>query len=396
MENREVLHIGVGRCGNNLVDKLIKVSENFVGVLYNTAANDVNALDSFIDATAGVFLIPNADGTGKDRDIAKEYAIKNRSSFEELLGKYSTSNNFVFYFSMDGGTGSGCTPELIRFVHAMYQDECTIHVVGAVRSKNASRVQLENTNSCWNELIALKEEGIIKSIMLIDNDSRDSIEEINAEAIEAISYAYSMKDLDYSGAIDTKDMSNYFNAVGYRTVYKLNNKNDNFIDSLEKAIEESVFLKPDKYEVSQEFIESVNNSILLNEEEKKIKLEGEKGFMYKCDQLLAVIQRTRYKIGDVLKTIKTIVDSKIGEQDVNIVGLSGMDMPLYKFNEVISRLKMASLDLNIKKKEMTFYNEEIIKEDSEPSKAKGRRNAARKRKSIDEILNKDVFRPKSK
>ena len=224
MENKEVLHIGVGRCGNAIVDGLVRSNKGLVGLLYNTAANDVNMLDSFLDGTAGVILIPNADGSGKDPKLAKEYALANMDMFEDQLGRYSMSNNFVFYFSMDGGTGSGCSPELIKHVHSIYGDTCTINVVPFIRSKNLSQEQLENVKNCWREIDKLKEKRIIKSIMIVDNDSRETIEEINRETIKLINYSYSLKDLDDSGAIDTTDMGRYFNQPGYRTVYHLDNK----------------------------------------------------------------------------------------------------------------------------------------------------------------------------
>lgn len=398
MEIKDTLHIGVGRCGNHIVDTIVRASNNsFIGMLYNTAANDANDLETYIEETAGALMLPNADGTGKDRDTAKQHAKKNRPLFESFLtDKYSMANNFTFYFSMDGGTGSGCSPELMRYVYELYDGACTIHMAGAVRSKYVSKVQLENIKACWNDINMLIKEGIIQSVMLIDNDSRDTIEEINAEVAQAICYAYSMKDLDNSGAIDTTDMSKYFNAVGYRTVYRLNNSVKDFKESLESAIENSVFVKPDKYEVSEEFINEIKNSNLLTDEEKEIKIQNEYNFngKYKCDQLLGVIQPTRYKLDEVLSTIKAVDNNKIGYQDANVIGLSGMDIPSYKFDEVVSQLKMATLDASIQKKEVFFYEENIDKNES-ASKPSGRRGLARKKKSIDEILNKDVFRPKS-
>lgn len=396
MEIREVLHIGVGRCGNHIVDGLVRANGSFIGLLYNTAANDLNALESYLNEYVGAMLIPNADGSGKDRDIAKTHAINNRQNFEDMLSsKYSALNNFVFYFSMDGGTGSGCAPELIRYVHELYEGGCTIHIVAAVRSKLTSKIQLENTKACWNDINVLRSEGIIKSIMLIDNDLK-SEQEVNDEVVKSIIYSYSMKDLDYSGAIDSTDMAKYFNAVGYRTVYRLNNNIKSFEDSLKEAIEESVFLKPEKYVLSEKFIEEIKNSPLLTDEEKeiKIKIENDYNGKYKCEQLLGLIQSNRYKVEDVLSNIKAIDNNKIGEQNANVIGLSGMDVPLYKFDEVVSKLKMATLDASIKKKEIVFYEEE--KEEDDSNKIIGRRGLARKRKSVDDILNKDLFRPKSK
>lgn len=391
MENREVLHIGVGRCGNAIVDGLSRANSSFIGMLYNTAANDLNELESYIDGI-GTVLIPNADGTGKDRDLAKEYAIARKDMFEDKLSaSFSMCKYFVFYFSMDGGTGSGCSPALIEILHDYYNGECEISIVATIRSKHASKVQLENTKACWNDLKELQSRGIIKSLMFIDNDARESEEEINGEVIRTLAYSYSLKDLDDSGAIDTTDMGRYFNATGYRTAYVLNNKYGNFSEALKNAIDESVFLKPEKYEITEEIIDSIKNNELLSEKEKEIKIEEESKFSYRVKQLIGLIQTTRYKISDVLGTINAVDNNKIGVNDNNVIAISGMDIPPYKFNEVNSRLKMASIDLNIQKKEVSFYDEVITKEEPSPV-SKGRRNTGRKRKSIDDILNKNAWR----
>lgn len=399
MENKEVLHIGVGRCGNAIVDGLVRSNKSLVGLLYNTAANDVNMLDSFLDGTVGVILIPNADGTGKDPKLAKEYALANIDMFEDQLRRYSMSNNFIFYFSMDGGTGSGCSPELIKHVHSIYEDTCTINVVAFIRSKNLSKEQLENVKNCWNELDKLRDtknnKGIIKSIMIIDNDSRETIEEINMEAVRLINYSYALKEIDDSGSIDTTDMGRYFNQPGYRVVYHLDNKHKDFETALEDAIKNSILLKPNKYSTTDEFIDLVNSSDLLNEEEKKIKIEQDKKFKYKCRQLIGTIQKNKFNLTNVLTTIKAISNNKIGVNDNNVICMSGMDMPLYKMNEVISKLKMASLDL-VLKEETSSFNEDIDISDNENSTTKmpGRRKPVRKRKSVDEIFNKDIWRNK--
>lgn len=391
MENKEVLHIGVGRCGNNIVDGLVRGNNNLVGMIYNTAHNDVSTLESFIEEEVGVVLIPNADGSGKNRDLAKTYANKNMNLFEQQIKKYSVSTNFVFYFSMDGGTGSGCTPELIKYLHDNLDYEHDINVVMMMRSENLSKVQLENTKACNNEIIELKRKGIVKSIMIIDNDSRDTIEEVNSEVVKAISYSYGLKDFDDSGAIDTTDMSRYFNAIGYRVIYMINNKIDDFEKALEDAIEKSVFLKPDKYILTDEHVNKIENSEILSDEEKATKIEQERKFKYKCDQLLGLLQPNRYKVQNVLDVVKRIYNHKLGVNDVNIIGMSGMDTPDYKINDVISRLKMASLDLDLKKKDELFYDE-IIEDVVDSPKAKERKRGGKKKKSIEEILNKDLWR----
>ena len=395
MEAIEVLHIGVGKCGNNFVDGLVRANKDsaLVGMLYNTAANDVSTLDTFLEEEVGYVIIPNADGSGANRNLAKQYAIKNMPLFEERIRKYATANNFTFYFSMDGGTGSGCTPELIKYLDENLGYDHTCNVVMAMRSKNLSKAQLENTRACYNEIMELHKQGIIKSIMIIDNDSRKTIEEVNMDAVRDISYSYSFKAADDLGVIDTTDMGNYFNSVGYRTVYTLNSNIDSFEKALEDAIEKSVFLKPDKYVVTEEFKSKLKSDSNFTEQEKNTMLEMENNYKFSCNSLIGLIQTTRYKVEDVLATIKKKLHSKLGENDVNVIGLGGMNIPQYKIKEVISQIKMASFEARTEENNIIFYNEELD-DNTEEVQPKTRRRTPVKKKSMSEIFDKNMWKNK--
>ena len=395
MENREVLHIGVGRCGNVIVDGLIRSNKSFVGLLYNTAANDMNELESFEEETAGILLVPNADGSGKDPKLAKRYAINNIDFFEEQLRKYSMSNNFVFYFSMDGGTGSGSTAELIKCIYSLYQGGCSINVVPFIRSKFLSKIQLENTISCWREINTLAKQGVINSVMYVDNDSRDTEEEINEEFIRLTNYAYSLKDMDNYGTLDTTDMGRYFNEKGYRAIYYLDNKQKDFETALNLAIEKSIFLKPNRYN-NEKMLELINNDITLTDEEKEFKCDSEKKTMYQCIQLIGTIQENKFEQSDVLSTIKAVGNHKLGCNPNNVICMSGMKVPKYKLEDVKSKYKMAQMDfMAMENDEDDDSLDELIGDISiavgsaMPTK---RKKLGRQRKNVDDMFNKDLWK----
>ena len=158
-------------------------------------------------------------------------------------------------------------------------------------------------------------------------------------------------------------------------------------------MKKSVFLKPDKYVVTEEFKSKLKSDSNFTEQEKNTMLEMENNYKFSCNSLIGLIQTTRYKVEDELATIKKKLHSKLGENDVNVIGLGVMNIPQYKIKEVISQIKMASFEARTEENNIIFYNEELD-DNTEEVPPKTRRRTPVKKKSMSEIFDKNMWKNK--
>lgn len=264
MEVKSLLQIGVGRTGNVLLNEIMNLDGRYVGLFINSAKKDMFDLNKCEKDNS--FNIPQVDGTGRNRQKAKEYIMKWKESFFDLLYKYSEYDTITFYFSFDGGTGSGCVPTLINLAKNMFKQnfdkDINIIAVGVLPKITVSSNGLNNTKECWNDIIKLStnhldSDGNIKideygqemkptinTLYLIDNNKRDSYEEINTEAVNALNMAYNFDSYDIGGDIDTNDSTNINISNGYNLIMPLSPKYNDVSTAILDSQENSVFALP--------------------------------------------------------------------------------------------------------------------------------------------------------
>lgn len=264
MEIKKLLQIGVGKAGNVLLNEMMNLDARYVGLFINSAKGDMENLNNFTKENS--FAIPQTNGSGKNRDKAREYILRWKESFFELMSSYSEFDTIVFYFSTDGGTGSGSVPTLATLTKKLFRDhygkEVNIIAVGTTPNSSVGINGLKNTQCCWNDIVKLMnnhkdEEGnvmvyddgtevtpTINTLYLIDNNKKNgNYEEINAEAVETLHLAFNFNTLNTTGDLDENDSYNINISKGYNFLLKLEEA-----ESEEQAIldakENSVFVIP--------------------------------------------------------------------------------------------------------------------------------------------------------
>lgn len=246
MEIKKLLQIGVGKTGNIILNEMMNLDGRYVGLFINTAKKDMISLENFDETN--YYKIPQVDGTGRDREKAKNYLVKWKDSFVDLMLSYDDFDTIVFYFSTDGGTGSGCSPTLINMVKGLYMNnfnkEINIIAVAVMPNNDVSINGLRNSLECWNDLLTLKKNGIINTLYLVDNNKRETYEEINKEVANSLNIAFTFDSFDPIGTIDTSDSFNLNLANGYNLILKLSNRYKNVEDAILEAQEKSVFVLP--------------------------------------------------------------------------------------------------------------------------------------------------------
>ncbi len=266
MEIKNLLQVGVGKAGNVLLNDMMNLDPRYVGLFVNSAKGDMENLDNFSKENS--FSIPQTTGSGKNRNKAKEYIIRWKESFFELLSSYSEFDVIVFYFSLDGGTGSGSVPTLATLTKNLFREhygkDVTIIAVGTMPNSSVGLNGLRNTQDCWNDIVKLmnnhKDENgdvmideygdevtpTINTLYLIDNNKKNGdYEEINAEAVETLHLAFNFDTLNYSGDLDKNDSANINLSRGYNLLLKLDEAEDE-AQAILDAKENSVFVIPNE------------------------------------------------------------------------------------------------------------------------------------------------------
>lgn len=244
MVSSDILFIGVGQAGGNLVDELLGKNRRIAGICINTNAGDVEVLTNI---TTKPLIFPNAVGAGRDRDTAKSYLAdaSNTLMLMDTLESYlNTKKHIYIAFSSGGGTGSGLTPAILALM-ARQRPDIQFNLVMMLPKNTESRLAHANTIECWNELDKLNNIG---SIFLIDNNKRRKVEGINREFVRLFNEFLNSPNPNKNVVMDQKELSIIANAKGLMAIYDLNKYIDEPSDVIKDSIDEdSIFvLKNDR------------------------------------------------------------------------------------------------------------------------------------------------------
>ena len=335
MDKKKILFIGIGAAGNKIVNEFLKIDSRYRGLFVNTTAKDLEKLEKS-NLDSNVFLIPNADGTGKDRDKAKNYVKDDLYSLMDVLGNYKQQNKIFVVFSMGGGTGSGISP-LIPAIFSKRFSEKTINIIGVSPALKSSKKVLTNALECWNDLIKMK--SLINSFMFIDNDKNLSENEINKQAVKEFDDMLNISVASSSNVIDSADLSTLLSAKGATHFYQLNDDYcDDIKTALNKAIKKSVFIEP--------------------ESKKRIR----------CEYLGISLKSKKFDSEDIEDNFRVKEDTFYGNNDkCNMLVMSGCSMPLDMVEMIEEELK----ERKSKQKDNDEVEEDlIIKLEEKPKEIK--------------------------
>lgn len=266
MNKRRMLLIGNGKTGNKLVNEMIKKDSRYTGLFVNTAYNDMAKLEKFSDDNA--FLFPSANGSGKNRNIAKEYVKGQIKSLVDTIASYPLHDTIVIFTSADGGTGSGVTPMLIQLLHKTFMMKDlnrSINLVAVIPDcNNEDKVSFENTIEFWNEIVAIKDE-CLNDIKLVDNSKGQTYAEINERVTDELNRAYSMNGEHDEGDIDDADAKKFNIEKGFGLVLPLDNKFRYAKEAIDSALDNSIFAIPNSYECNYLGISLVEGDFKIND-----------------------------------------------------------------------------------------------------------------------------------
>jgi len=240
MKRDNLLIAGLGQCGNVLADLMRTVNERYTSIYINSSLGDIKGL-RFADIDSNVFIYGGADGSGRNRERANKFILNDQVRLASFLKKYAQFKYILIFTAMGGGTGSGTVPEFIRTIKKIFPN-MIINVVGVLPSLKEDNLQLKNALECCEELSEIS--NLINDIKFINNNKRDTYEEINTESIKLINKSYSMLGHDAIGSIDEDNLTNVTTSKGYGIVLQLPTNYSSLEDAISEAQEKSVFALP--------------------------------------------------------------------------------------------------------------------------------------------------------
>ena len=226
--------IGIGAAGNKAAISLVekKVMDVKDILLINSTARDIPK-DYNGDK---IILTDKGSGCGKERAIAKEYAMACMKAGE--LDKYikeGESENVLIVSSVEGGTGSGAAPIIGEYCAKVLG--CLVHIIAFTGFEEDVR-GMKNTVEFFQELDfecdvqAIRNKAFLK---LAGNNKFTAEEMANDEFIRRVKVMIGDGMVDSTQNIDDTDMFKLINTSGYKTIESIK-INENLMDRSELQI----------------------------------------------------------------------------------------------------------------------------------------------------------------
>lgn len=323
LEKKDILNVGVGEAGGNLVNELMSLENRYANLCINSNEKDTQNLDHITDK----YIIRNAMGTGKNRTRGKQIFVNDRKNITDQILKYKTQRVINIYFGMGGGTGSSIAPSIIKSLNILGIKDKIINVICIKPASNEDKRYRKNALECWNELISLNN---ITAFYILDNSTRRNIMSINKEFVKSFNLFMSMPKLEKTdNVIDAEELGVISLSKGAVTFYTLPNKKEDPKMALAIAEKNSIFAELDE-----------NN--------------------HRCEYLAMALNKDQYNYEQIaklfkIKEFKVCGYNNIKDNSSNLIVATGLKL---------QKTAMEELELSLQEDEEDFKEEDVIdKED---------------------------------
>lgn len=332
MLKENISFIGVGQGGGNIARELeLNDCQSFY---VNTSIEDLECLETTPDKW---YHIENTKGMAKDIEYAREIITSNYNDekiAEKVYKKYANSSIYFMSFTCSGGTGSAMAIPIARAIKDLYPDKI-VNAVAILPHSEEDMVMQYNAIQCLKSIKQAMDEGIITSLILLDNDRKeyDKKLDINKEFASIMDKVLSFTSDSVDGNLDESEIEVLFKTPGVLTIHELENKD--FIDSLTKIDEKTIYAKNSKTVKT--------HGLILNAEQNNS----------------TGINLIRETFGMPMVTHDTIWD-----EDINIIISAGIDFEDEKNNIVMNQLKKTYKELQDRRKQIEENLKQQMEEDT--------------------------------
>lgn len=349
--------IGIGAAGNKAAMELITsgVATEEDVILVNSTNKDIPK--EFTGES--IILSPSNNGCGKERAIAKEYAIATMKSgaFDKIIGNV---DSVLIVTSVEGGTGSGSTPIIAEYISKVLGKN--IHIVAFTGFEEDVR-GLQNTVEFFQEINFEADVQAIRNaaFMPAAKNNKFKAEKLaNDEFVSRTLTLLGTELKDSTQNIDDTDIFKVVSTTGYKTIESIKfDENLVDMDDFNKLCKQMIY-----------------NSKSLKSENGQLRL----------GVILNIRPESEDAIDSTFKVIKDAygmpyecfhhVQYDGGQQYITFIS-SGMKMPLEEVKAIHDRYLKATAVVD--KKSDDFFSEiSKLEKDKEDSKFDMIRNGGHK------------------
>lgn len=259
--------VGIGQGGSKMAKEFY--DNKYRSFFINTSYDDLSQLKVNDEL---VYHVPASKGCAKQRDVAVEYA---KNYYEQMTGKlidtHPTVKVYIVHFTLGGGTGGGLSNlfmgTLRNKLNSMGKKDVMIIAVVA-KPRNYESWQLQNNaQESLKELYALVSRDIVDQYYIIDNDSRDNLEEINQEHCILFDRWIEGEGANNQSIADESERMDLFKYKGQSMMFEFDaTDNSSFGEKCKEAYEQSIYCLPIKQPqaVGMAIHEKVKESIAMD------------------------------------------------------------------------------------------------------------------------------------
>ena len=200
--------LGLGQCGGNIAT--LFEQKQYATVYLNTSKEDLNAIKG-----VHKIHIDGADGAAKDRKRVLQLATESFQGIVEKINSILTQKYIVVLFSSSGGTGSGLSIPILRYLSQI--GKVCIPVVVLPNENIESAKACENAYNSCAELMSIQRLG---ATFLLDNSNDDKFI-INQKFVNEFDSFVNIKNASVYGNIDMAERRQILSCPGVAVIGKL-------------------------------------------------------------------------------------------------------------------------------------------------------------------------------
>jgi cell division GTPase FtsZ len=221
--------LGLGQCGGNIAS--LFEQKQYTTVYLNTSKEDLNAVKG-----VHKIHIDGADGAAKDRRKVLQLATESFQTIIEKINSILTQKYILVLFSSSGGTGSGLSTPILRYLSQI--GKVCIPVVVLPNETIESAKSCENAYNACAELISIQGLG---STFLLDNSNDDKFA-INQKFVNDFDSFVNLKNSSVYGNIDMAERKQILSCPGGSVIGKVS-KSKSTASEIMHSIHNGIYAK---------------------------------------------------------------------------------------------------------------------------------------------------------
>ena len=242
--------LGLGQCGGNIAS--LFEQKQYTTVYLNTSQEDLSAIKG-----VHKIHIEGADGAAKDRRRVLQLATESFQSIIEKINSILTQKYILVLFSSSGGTGSGLSNPILRYLSQTGKVCIPIVILPDERVESAKAC--ENAYNACAELMSIQGLG---ATFLLDNSNDDRFV-INQKFVNEFDAFVNLKNASAYGNIDMAERKQILSCPGVAVIGKLS-KAKSIAPEIVHSLHNGIYAKIESKNAYYLGISTSNKSLDIN------------------------------------------------------------------------------------------------------------------------------------